>query len=104
MPRQIIPSKMASEVWTWQPDFTGLFASSGDTISSQATSAMVYSGVDASPSAILSGAPSHSGLVGSQKLTGGVVGVVYYLTFLATSSAGEVIEISAFLAVVPDVV
>lgn len=104
MPRQIIPAKMASEVRFWKPDFTGLFASSGDTISTQAVTAAVYSGVDANPSAILSGSSSHTSLVVSQKITGGVLGVVYYLKCLATSSAGETIEVSSFLAIVPDVV
>lgn len=104
MPRVTIPAKMRGETRTWLVDFTGLFASPGDTISTQTVSASVYSGVDANPTGVLSGSASHSGLVVSQKLTLGTIGVVYYLTCLATSSAGEVIEVSTFLAIVPDVV
>lgn len=104
MPRVTVPAKFVGETRNWLVDFTGLFSSSSATITDQIVQVSVYSGVDTNPTVVLSGAASHSGLVVTQALTGGVAGVIYYLTCSVIGSAGEVIEVSAFLAVVPDVV
>lgn len=71
----------------------------GETISSASTTATVYSGTDASPSSIISGAASISGATVTQVITGGVAGVIYLLTCTATSSASQAMVREAFLVV-----
>lgn len=71
----------------------------GETISSASTTATVYSGTDATPAAILSGAATPSGGKVVQKLTGGVSGVVYYLFCAAMTSTGQVLVRDGYLAV-----
>ena len=74
----------------------------GETISTQAVSATTYSGTDASPSAIISGVATASGSIVTQTITGGVAGVIYNLVCAITTSLGQTLHISAFLAVQPD--
>lgn len=83
-----LPAKIAGETYTVEVDFATVL--NGATISSGAVTAAVYTGTDASPSAIISGSATVSGTKIQQKITGGVAGVVYRLTFTATlaSSAG----------------
>lgn len=102
MSRIIIPPKMQGAVDTIVFDFASLLGI-GETISTKSVAASVYSGTDASPSSIISGAASSSGTQVSQLITGGVVGVIYKLLCTITTSAGETLQLSAFLAVVPDV-
>ena len=73
----------------------------GETISSATVTAAVYSGVDASPSNIISGAASVSGALVTQTLTAGTAGVIYRLTCSATTSLSNIFVITAFLAVIP---
>ena len=74
----------------------------GETVSTAAVTAAVYSGTDASPSSLISGSASASGTQVSQKLTGGVEGVIYKLTCTVTTSASNTLVKTGFLAVVPD--
>lgn len=74
---------------------------SAETISTQVVAASVYSGVDANPAALISGAATHSGKIVSQFLTGGVVGCVYQLLCTITTSLGKTLQQSCYLAVVP---
>lgn len=76
----------------------------GETISTQSVAASVYSGTDASPSSIISGSASASGAVVSQKITAGVVGVLYELACTITTSAGQTLVLTGYLAVLPDLV
>lgn len=71
----------------------------GETISSATVTASVYTGVDASPSAILSGSASISGTQVTQMVTAGVVGVIYQLSCAATTSAGKILLLQGLLAV-----
>lgn len=71
----------------------------GETLSSASTTAAVYSGTDAAPGSLLSGAPTVSGKQVKQTLIGGVVGVVYYLFCAATTSTGQVLVRDGYLAV-----
>lgn len=75
----------------------------GETISSAVVTAAVYSGVDANPSAIVSGTATISGGLVSQKLIGGTAGVIYKLSCAATTSVPNVLIMTAFLAVIPTV-
>ena len=74
----------------------------GETVSTATVTAAVYSGTDASPSSLISGSASASGTQVSQKLTGGVEGVIYKLTCTITTSASNTLVKIGFLAVVPD--
>jgi flagellar biosynthesis protein FliR len=82
-------------------DFTSAMSVS-ETILSASVAVSVYTGVDPSPSAILSGAATVSGKVVSQVLTGGVVGVVYALTCTAVTSLGQVLQLMTYFYVEPN--
>ena len=71
----------------------------GETISSASVAATVYSGTDASPSSLISGADSISGAEVSQVITGGVAGVTYVLTCTAVTSTSHTIVSSGPLVV-----
>lgn len=72
----------------------------GETISGATVTATLFSGTDASPSAIISGAASVSGPIVTQKVIDGVVGVVYLLTCTITTSLAATKIIQGYLAVV----
>lgn len=99
--RIVFPGKRAAEVENLTFDFTSKLAS-GVTISSATTTCTVYSGTDATPSAVISGAASISGSVVTQKVTGGTLGVIYQLLCAATTSTTETLELCGFLAIIPD--
>ena len=63
------------------------------------TTAIVFSGVDATPSAVVSGVGSLAANIFTQTITGGTVGVVYLLAFAATTSTSNQLIIYAYLAV-----
>lgn len=73
----------------------------GETISTQSVAASVWSGTDASPSSLISGSASASGTQVTQLVTGGVEGVVYNLTCTITTSAGQTLVKSGYLAITP---
>lgn len=70
------------------------------TISTQAVTATVLSGTDASPSSIISGSASASGATVTQKITAGTVGVIYTLLWTITTSDSQTLLKSRRLAVV----
>lgn len=74
----------------------------GVTISTKVVTASVFSGTDASPSTLISGAATSSGTVVSQKVTGGVLGVLYELLWQVTTSDGQTLQHASFLAIAPD--
>jgi hypothetical protein len=74
----------------------------GETLTTVSTTATVYSGADATPSAILFGAPTVSGKQVVQNTTGGVLGTVYYLFCAATTSLGQVLTREGYLPIVPE--
>ncbi len=61
----------------------------GKTISSASVAASTYSGVDPSPSSLLSGAATFSGLHVTPKVTGGIAGATYLLFCTAQMTSGE---------------
>jgi len=101
--RAIFDPKLLGETQVLSFDFTSELAI-GETINSQTVVATTYSGTDASPSSIISGSASSSGAVVSQKVTGGVLGVMYELLCTITTSLGQTQQQSGFLAVVPDLI
>ena len=99
--RADLPPKRVGSTKTYTFDFTSDLAI-GETISTQAVTASVYAGTDATPSAIVSGSASASGTVVSQKITAGVLGVIYKLICAITTSAGQTLQQVGYLAVIPD--
>lgn len=74
----------------------------GETILTQVVTATTYSGIDATPAAIISGVASGSGSIVTQAITAGVVGVIYTLMCTITTSLGQTLQLSAFLTVQPN--
>ena len=81
-------------------DFANQYVA-GETIASGSVTAVVYTGVDATPSAVLSGTGAASGTKFTQKVASGVEGVAYLLTCTTTSSSGKVRSLEGFLVIVP---
>lgn len=79
-------------------DFISMLES-GETIVGAAVTASVFSGTDANPENIVSGAETVSGSVVTQKIIGGEVGVIYRLTCSVTTSLGNVKIMRGLLAV-----
>lgn len=70
-----------------------------ETISSASVTATVYSGTDASPSAIISGAATISGTKVTQTITAGTIGVTYILTCVIVTSASQSFVQNGYLTV-----
>lgn len=98
--RTIFPPKKQGETVILTFDFISQLPA-GVTISTQVVSAAVWSGVDANPSAVISGAASASGTKVTQKVTAGVAGCVYALLCTITTSDAQTLQMSAYLAVLP---
>jgi len=99
--RVIIPAKKQGETVILPFDFISKL-SPGETILTASCSATTYTGADISPGAIIAGVATISGTVVNQLVTGGLLGVIYDVLARATTSLSQVIELSAYLAVVPD--
>lgn len=97
---QQLPAKRPGESAPVTFDFTSSLAAT-ETISSQSVTVSVYSGVDANPSAMLSGVASASGKLVSQQITSGNSGVIYQLQCTITTSLAKILQQSGYLAVVP---
>ena len=97
--RTIFATKAVSETKKLTFDFLSDLGVT-ETISSAPVTAAVFSGTDATPSAIVSGSSSISGSVVTQAITAGTAGVTYLLTCTATTSASQVLIIQAYLSVV----
>jgi hypothetical protein len=85
-------AKRVGETEAFTADFAGGVTprlGTGETITSAVWSVSVVTGVDASPSAMLSGSLAISGAKVTQMITGGVAGVVYRLICTALTSAGQ---------------
>jgi hypothetical protein len=101
MARIVSSNKLLGETVNVTFDFISKLGVS-ETISTQVTTCTVYSGVDAAPSAVISGAASSSGTIVTQKITAGVLGVIYELLCTITTSQGQTLQLSAYLAIIPD--
>jgi hypothetical protein len=74
----------------------------GETISTASVAATVWSGVDATPGSLVSGAASISGTKVTQTLTGGVAGTIYKLVCTVTTSASQTLQLVGYLVVLRD--
>ena len=84
----------------YQFNFVGQLAV-GETISTAATQATTYSGVDPNPQAIIITVASFAGTIVTQPIQGTVLGVIYQLVCSITTSLGNTFKQAAALAVVP---
>lgn len=100
-PRQDFSPKLQGSTIPLEFNFTSQLPPS-DSIVSAVTTCFVYSGIDPSPSALISGSSSASGAVVTQNVTAGVAGVIYYLLCSATTTNGLVLQLAGYLAVLPN--
>lgn len=98
MSRTILGGKTSGETVKEPFDFTSRLAA-GETISTATVTATVYSGTDATPSALISGSTSISGAVVTQAITGGTTGNIYQLACAITTSAGQTLQMTALYAI-----
>lgn len=101
MSRIVQPPKLLGETKTYTWDFTSVM-SAAETISSAVATASVYSGTDLIPGNLISGSASISGQKILQNLAAGTLGVLYEVLVTITTSLGQTLQLSSFLAVVPD--
>ena len=100
--RVTLQGKYVGELVTRVFDFISDLAV-GETLTGvPTTTASVWTGTDASPQNIVSGAASISGSQVSQNLTGGVAGTLYSLVCKSSTSAGRTLEKRAFFSVMSD--
>lgn len=97
----VIPQKSPSATQAVVFDFSSSYAvGTTATLASATVTASVWAGVDASPSAIVDGSATVSGLQATQLFTGGVDGVVYKVQCTAVTSDGQTLVQYGYLAVV----
>lgn len=101
MSRVTFEGKLSGETLTLTFDFTSRLAA-GETISTASTVASVYSGTDPSPSSLINGPAIASGQKVTQSVIGGVLGVTYELLCSITTSGSQLLQLSGFLTIVPD--
>ena len=101
--RVIFPPKYVGETSLLAFDFISMLGAT-ETIGTQAVSAGVYSGVDPSPSSLVSGSASATGSIVTQAITGGVAGVTYLLLCTITTSLSQTLELTGMLTVIPNTI
>ena len=103
MTRVILPPKRLGEIVTLnQFDFISQLAVN-EVISFASFAVAVYSGTDPTPINLLNGLPSVQGTVVLQSIDGGVLGTIYEITCTAFTNAGQDLQLSGFLAIIPNV-
>ncbi len=103
MSRIVLQSKLSGDILNATFDFTSSLGAT-ETISTQACTATVYSGTDPSPGSLIAGAATASGNVVTQKILGGVVGVIYEIACKITTSTGQTLQLVGYLPVLPDLI
>lgn len=101
--RNVTEPKLAGATTEVKPPFDfSSYLSVGEAILSATIIATVYSGMDASPSAILQGQPSIDGNRVRQMMTGGVKGCIYELLCSVETSLGQTLELASYYYVEPN--
>jgi hypothetical protein len=72
----------------------------GETISGAEVTCSVFSGIDATPSAVISGTATVSGGTVTQKVIDGTAGVIYLLTCSITTTSSAIKFMQGYLAVI----
>jgi len=103
MNRVVLPGKRAGEtLLLTQFNFLSLLQIS-ETISTAVFTSSVYSGVDPSPSSVISGSATVATPAPTQLVTGGILGVIYEILCTVTTSLGQTLELCGYLAIITDV-
>ena len=97
----ILPSKRRVDVHRIEAPFDQLLQD-GEVLVSGECSVVVFSGVDADPEHMLVGEVQVQGTSLYQQIQLGLPGVIYLLTFTATTSEGNLYEVTAKQAVLED--
>lgn len=97
----ILPSKRRVDVHRIEAPFDQLLQD-GEVLVSGECSVVVFSGVDADPEHMLVGEVQVQGTSLYQQIRLGIPGVIYLLTFTATTSEGNLYEVTAKQAVLED--
>lgn len=95
-----LPPKRQAEVISPPFDFSSK-CQTGDVLTAPVVSVSVWSGVDATPSAVYGGSAPITGLVVNPVLQAGVVGVLYLVTVKVTASLSGTLELDGILFVQP---
>jgi hypothetical protein len=74
----------------------------GETITAATVTSTLYAGTDSNPSAMISGAALISGTIVTQSIIGGLLGNIYLIRCVVTTSAGQSLRLTGYLAIVPD--
>lgn len=99
--RITLPAKKLGETVILPFDFISKLAINESIVAASCT-CFVYTGVDPLPVNVISGTATVQNTIVNQLVTGGVLGAIYEILARATTSLGQVIELSAYLAIVPD--
>lgn len=100
MSTSISEQKLQTETLSVGVDFLSRL-SLGETLSTCAAAANVFVGSDPTPSTILSGMPSISGTTVTQKVTGGVAGVIYKIAYSVRTSLNNILVDEIKIAIIP---
>jgi hypothetical protein len=84
-------------------DFISGMQSPDEVLVSATTTCTLYSGTDPSPQSIISGPATVSGTIAFQKCVPTIVGNIYDLSCKALTSAGQILILDAYFAIVPGV-
>ncbi len=95
------PAKTVAEKTLIGFDFASKL-SIGEALTAASCAIEVWSGIDASPSSVLSGTPTVSGTKAYQTVVGGISGCLYKITCVGTTSAPNNPVLMTILAVVQD--
>lgn len=98
--RTVLNQKLSGEAKNYMFDFSADLAV-GETISGSSCSASIYSGATGT-AALTIGSASVSGGVVTQAFSGGTAGAIYSVLVSVTTSAGQTLNRSGFLAIWPD--
>lgn len=101
MSTQITNSKLQSETVNVVVDMLSRLVQ-GESFTTVASAMSVEVGEDANPGAMLDGAPQLSGTLVSQKVRGGLSGVIYKLALSARTDGNNIYINEAKVAVLPD--
>ena len=94
------PNKVGEQIFV-PVDFISRLAA-GETIVAASCTSTLYSGTDPNPGAMLIGAPTVTGSVIEQEVGPILSGNTYELAYVATTSLGQVLKLSGYYTIVPD--
>lgn len=99
--RVILPAVRVGEQPSLPFDFISGLLTPNETVVSASTTATLNSGTDTNPQAVIAGAATAAGSIAYQTVKPTIVGNVYNLVCVATTSAGQTLELAGYLAVEP---